>query len=349
MQLRSYKHSQKKRKLNTQKIFEGFKRLKVLVIGDVMIDRYLVGKVERISPEAPVPVVNLEQKDNRLGGAANVALNLKALGATPFLCSIIGTDEAARVFRQLVKEEMLSDEGILNETSRITTVKTRVLAKSQQLLRFDSEIITPINKNVIQRFINHIQNLIDTKNIDVVLFQDYDKGVLVPKVITTIIDYCNDKNIPTAVDPKRVNFFAYKNITLFKPNLKEVSDALDYSLNTDDESLEKAAKAINTRLNNRFTLITLSEKGMYLNNHHKTLKTTQERIIIPTQPRNIADVCGAGDTVISVASLGLALGISMKLTCQLANLAGGIVCESVGVVPVNKEKLMREFSYLNKN
>lgn len=328
--------------MTTQEIFEGFERLKVLVIGDVMIDRYLVGKVERISPEAPVPIVNLENEDNRLGGAANVVLNLKALGATPFLCSIIGTDEAALTFQQLMKNEALSNIGILTEESRKTTVKTRVLAKNQQLLRFDSEITTPINETITERFISHVQNLIDNQNIDVVLFQDYNKGVLVPKVITTIIDYCNDKKIPTAVDPKRENFFAYKNITLFKPNLKEVSDALDFSLSShDNESLKKAAKAINSRLTNTFTLITLSEKGMYLDNH-------KERVIIPTQPRHIADVCGAGDTVISVASLGLALGISMKLTCQLANLAGGIVCESVGVVPVNREKLMEEFADLKE-
>lgn len=327
--------------MSKEEIFEAFKRLKVLVIGDVMIDRYLVGKVERISPEAPVPVVNLERQDNRLGGAANVALNLKALGATPFLCSVIGTDEAAATFQQLMKEEDLPNEGILEDKSRITTVKTRVLAKSQQLLRFDSEMTTSINETVTQRFIHHIQNLMDTQKIDVVLFQDYDKGVLVPKLITTIIDYCNRKKIPTAVDPKRKNFFAYKNSTLFKPNLKEVSDALDYSINSNEhKDLEKAAKAIYTRLNNAFTLITLSEKGMYLDDN-------KQRLIIPTQPRHIADVCGAGDTVISVAALGLALGISMKLTCQLANLAGGIVCESVGVVPVNKAKLIQEFKALN--
>ncbi|MGB1120675.1 MAG: D-glycero-beta-D-manno-heptose-7-phosphate kinase [Saprospiraceae bacterium] len=327
--------------MSKEEIFEAFKQLKVLVIGDVMIDRYLVGKVERISPEAPVPIVNLERQDNRLGGAANVALNLKALGATPFLCSVIGMDKAATTFQQLMKEEGLPNEGILEEESRITTVKTRVLAKNQQLLRFDSEMTTSINETVTQRFIQHIQTLIDTQKIDVVLFQDYNKGVLVPQLITKMIDFCNRKNIPTAVDPKRENFFTYKNITLFKPNLKEVSDALDYTINPNEQrDLEKAAKAINARLNNAFTLITLSEKGMYLDNH-------EERVIIPTQPRHIADVCGAGDTVISVAALGLALGISMKLTCQLANLAGGIVCESVGVVPVNMAKLMQEFKVLN--
>lgn len=326
--------------MSKEEIFEAFQRLKVLVIGDVMIDRYLVGKVGRISPEAPVPVVNLERQDNRLGGAANVALNLKALGAIPFLCSVIGSDEAATTFQKLMEEEALSDIGILEDKSRITTVKTRVLAKNQQLLRFDSEITTKINDEVSSRFVNHIKSLIDTKNIDVVLFQDYNKGILIPSVITSIIDYCNQKNIPTAADPKFDNFFAFENVTLFKPNLKEVSDALGYSVNSDDNnSLKKAAKAINTRLNNAFTLITLSEKGMYLDNN-------KERVIIPTQPRYIADVCGAGDTVISVASLGLALGISMKLTCQLANLAGGIVCESVGVVPVDKNKLIKEFQAL---
>lgn len=326
--------------MSKKEIFKAFEQLKVLVIGDVMIDRYLVGKVERISPEAPVPVVNLERQDNRLGGAANVALNLKALGAKPFLCSVVGQDETAETFQQLMQEEGLSSEGILKDKTRITTLKTRVLAKSQQLLRFDSEVKTPINDLITGEFIRLIQSIIDRQQIDVVLFQDYNKGVLTPEVITSIIDFCNSKNIPTTADPKHENFFAYKNITLFKPNLKEVSDALGMELNpSNSNSLEKAVNMIHTRLGNPYTLITLSEKGVYL--HDK------KGVIIPTKPRHIADVCGAGDTVISVVSLGLALGLGLEQTCQLANLAGGIVCESVGVTPVDKNKLMAEFEAMS--
>lgn len=306
-----------------------------------MIDRYLVGHVGRISPEAPVPIVNLKRTDNRLGGAANVALNLKALGATPFLCSVIGDDESGDLFQQLMVKDSLPNVGILTNKNRITTVKTRVLAKSQQLLRFDSEMTTDIDEIVTKQFVQHIIHLIETENINIVLFQDYNKGVLTPKLITTIIDYCNQNNIPTAADPKKANFFSYKNITLFKPNLKEVSDALGFCPNPDkNESLKKAAKELHERLNNTFTLITLSEKGMYLDNH-------QQSTLIPTQPRNIADVCGAGDTVISVVSLGLALGLNITETVTMANLAGGIVCESVGVVPVNREKLISEYQKLN--
>lgn len=306
-----------------------------------MIDRYLVGHVGRISPEAPVPIVNLKRTDNRLGGAANVALNLKALGATPFLCSVIGDDESGDLFQQLMVKDSLPNVGILTDENRITTVKTRVLAKSQQLLRFDSEMTTDIDEVVTKQFVQHIIHLIETENINIVLFQDYNKGVLTPKLITTIIDYCNQNNIPTAADPKKANFFSYKNITLFKPNLKEVSDALGFCPNPDkNESLKKAAKELHERLNNTFTLITLSEKGMYLDNH-------QQSTLIPTQPRNIADVCGAGDTVISVVSLGLALGLNITETVTMANLAGGIVCESVGVVPVNREKLISEYQKLN--
>lgn len=319
------------------KIFEQFTKVKVLIVGDVMIDRYLVGEVGRISPEAPVPVVNLKRTDDRLGGAANVALNIKALGATPFLCSVIGDDVAATVLRNLLKIENLSDEGIMSDTKRITTVKTRVLAKNQQLLRFDEEVTEDIEDKTAAVFFEKIISIIEKQQIDVVLFQDYNKGVLSEKLITALIDYCQKKNIPTTVDPKKKNFFAYKNITLFKPNLKEVSEALDYYPNPDKiETLEKAAKMLYQRLNNTFTLITLSEKGMYLDNHTQS-------VLIPTQPRNIADVCGAGDTVISVAALGLALGLDMKTTVILANLAGGIVCESVGVVPVDKTKLMFEY------
>lgn len=320
-----------------KQIFEQFTKVKVLIVGDVMIDRYLIGDVKRISPEAPVPVVNLNRTDNRLGGAANVALNIKALGATPFLCSVIGDDESAMVFRNLLKSENLSDEGILSDTERITTVKTRVLAKNQQLLRFDEEITNDISVEISAIFLKKIIEIIEIQGINVILFQDYNKGVLSESLISALIAYCNQNNIPTTVDPKKKNFFSYKNITLFKPNLKEVSEALDYYPNPDKtETLEKAAKMLNQRLNNTFTLITLSEKGMYLDNHRQS-------VLIPTQPRNIADVCGAGDTVISVAALGLALGLDMKETVILANLAGGIVCESVGVVPVNKEKLMFEY------
>ena len=326
--------------MSKKEIFKAFEQLKVLVIGDVMIDRYLVGKVERISPEAPVPVVNLERQDNRLGGAANVALNLKSLGAKPFLCSVVGQDETAETFQQLMQEEGLSSEGILKDKTRITTLKTRVLAKNQQLLRFDSEVKTAINDIITGEFIRLIQSIIDKHEISVVLFQDYNKGVLTPEVITSIIDFCNSKHIPTTADPKHENFFAYKNITLFKPNLKEVSDALGMEVNpSDSNSLEEAVSMIHTRLNNPYTLITLSEKGVYLHDG--------EGVIIPTKPRHIADVCGAGDTVISVVSLGLALGLGLEQTCQLANLAGGIVCESVGVTPVDKNKLMAEFEAMS--
>jgi rfaE bifunctional protein kinase chain/domain len=325
------------------KIFEQFTKVKVLIVGDVMIDRYLVGEVGRISPEAPVPIVDLKRIDNRLGGAGNVALNIKALGATPFLCSVIGDDESATVFRNLLKMENLSDEGILSDSTRITTVKTRVLAKNQQLLRFDEEITTEINEPMIDIFLRKIIQIIEKQQINVVLFQDYNKGILSENLISDLIAYCNQNNIPTTVDPKKKNFFSYKNITLFKPNLKEVSEALDYYPNPDKtETLEKAAKMLNQRLNNKFTLITLSEKGMYLDNHSQS-------VLIPTQPRNIADVCGAGDTVISVAALGLALGLDIKETVILANLAGGIVCESVGVVPVDKEKLMFEYQKSRDN
>lgn len=324
--------------MNTREIFEGFERLKVLIVGDVMIDRYLVGKVSRISPEAPVPVVDLVKTDNRLGGAANVALNIKALGATPFLCSVIGNDEASEQFEDLLKNENLSSEGILKSDSRITTVKTRVLAKNQQLLRFDSEIKTALNETIARQFLNQLVHIINTEKIDVVLLQDYNKGVLTPFLIESVIKVCHQKNIPTTVDPKKENFFAYRGVTLFKPNLKEITEAVDFIPDSDNLlTLKKAAKVVTNRLNNTYTLITLSEKGIFLDKENKN------SIIIPTQPRNISDVCGAGDTVISVISLGLALGLDMEKVARMANLAGGIVCESVGVVPVNKQKLLKEY------
>ncbi|MFK8104400.1 MAG: bifunctional heptose 7-phosphate kinase/heptose 1-phosphate adenyltransferase [Saprospiraceae bacterium] len=322
--------------LNSAKIFEDFNQLQVLVVGDVMIDRYLQGSVDRISPEAPVPVVKFHSTDNRLGGAANVALNIKALGATPYLCSVIGQDENTAVFMDLLPKNDLSDLGIHFSKERMTTVKTRVIAQSQQMLRVDREDNFALSAKEEADFLHLVQGILTTKKIDVILFQDYNKGVLTPKVIQTIIRLAQQHNIPTAVDPKNQNFLTYKNVTLFKPNLKEVRQNIPLEVHTNVSSLTEAANYIHRHLENKYTLITLSEKGLFLHDQEKAT-------IIPTQARNIADVCGAGDTVISVAALGLALSLDMKEVSFLANLAGGQVCERVGVVPVHKAQLKKEF------
>ena len=317
-------------------IFEAFTNLNVLVVGDVMIDRYVTGNVDRISPEAPVPVVHLQDREDRLGGAANVALNIEALGATTYLCSVIGTDHDGQRFCELLPESGLSVRGILRSQERITTVKTRILAGSQQLIRVDEEITHDLSITDAQHFLANLTNILDERDIHVILFQDYNKGVLSSDVIRQVMLEAIKRDIPTAVDPKFKNFWAYKHVTLFKPNLKEIRSQLPVEVLPEEASLRRAAAYLREKLDNAYALITLSERGLFIENEGESL-------MVGTRPRQIADVSGAGDTVISVASLGLALGLSMRDIANLANLAGGQVCERLGVVPVNKRQLQQEF------
>jgi rfaE bifunctional protein kinase chain/domain len=316
--------------------FDAFNQVNILIVGDVMIDRYLRGNVTRISPEAPVPVVNLEGEDLRLGGAANVALNVRAMGATPILCSVVGDDEDGQVFRQLLPEYGMSNQSIIHSKARRTTVKTRVMAGAQHLLRLDQEDTHDLNDAEAEQLLEVIEQVLDTQEIHVILFQDYNKGILIPKIIREVILESIRRGIPTAVDPKFNNFWAYKQITLFKPNLKEIRAQSPQPVQTTLGSLQTAATYIKAQLGNQHTLITLSEKGLFL-------ETAGKGSIIPTEPRAVADVCGAGDTVISIVALGLGLKLDLQETALLANLAGGQVCEKVGVVPVDKEQLMAEY------
>lgn len=325
--------------MSIDQIFDKFNDITVLIVGDVMIDRYLEGAVNRISPEAPVPVVSLKKEEQRLGGAANVALNIKALGATPILCSVVGKDKAAEKFFELLPEHQLSARGIIQSNHRQTTSKTRILSQNQQLIRLDREDTHPLVEEEASALISRILEILEQKDIDVILFQDYNKGVLSNQVIRSIILEAIKKDIPTGVDPKHQNFWSYKHINLFKPNLREIRDQVDFEVDPNLESLQKAAKVVHHKLGNQYTLITLSEKGVFLDDN-------QSGNIYPTIPRRIADVCGAGDTVFSVAGLGLAFPEMIQEMAQLANLAGSQVCEYVGVVPVNKEQLKSEFEKL---
>lgn len=322
-------------------IFDAFNKLNVLVVGDVMIDRYLSGKVERISPEAPVPVVALETSENRLGGAANVALNIKALGATPYLCSMIGKDRDAEVFLKLLPENGLSSKCILQSSDRPTTVKTRILAGSQQLLRVDEETTSDLNEQETKQLIDCVQSILEERTIHVILFQDYNKGVLTPKTIRAITLEAVKRDIPTTVDPKFHNFWEYKHVTLFKPNLKEIRSQMSTAVQPVLESLKNTAHFVRNKLGNQYTLITLSEKGLFIDNQGESL-------MIGTHPRQIADVSGAGDTVISVASLALAMGLDKESIAILSNMAGGQVCEKLGVVPVDKNQLQLEYERYKK-
>jgi rfaE bifunctional protein kinase chain/domain len=319
-----------------QQIFTSFNNLNVLIIGDVMVDAYMWGNVNRISPEAPVPIVSVTKKENRLGGAANVALNIQAMGANPILCSVIGDDDGSKLFFDLLKKRKLSSKGILKSEQRITTVKTRILGGNHQMLRVDEEIENVIDVNETKALTEQIKKLITSEKINVIIFEDYDKGCISPELIKDIVTFAKQKNVPIVVDPKKKNFMSYTGVTLFKPNLKELKEGLklDFDHNNISE-LEKIASNFIKKQNISTLLVTLSEKGIYTH----SLKT---KTVIPAHIRNISDVSGAGDTVISLAALCLALNLSSTLTATLANLAGGLVCEKVGVVPIDKQQLLNE-------
>jgi len=310
-----------------------FRNKKVLIVGDVMVDRYLIGDVNRMSPEAPVPVVDFITEDNRLGGAANVALNVNGLGAKSLLLSVVGDDAEGKVFKQLLKKYNLSRKGILTLNNRPTTLKTRIMATSQHLLRIDRETKKNIEKSVENSLIKKAEKLIAEENIAVILFQDYNKGVLTNKVIRTISKLARKNNIATVVDPKFDHFFDYKKVSLFKPNLKEVRQVVPFPVSINLESLTAAAKFLEKNLNQSITMITLSEHGIFIKKDNLTK-------IFPTAPRNIVDVCGAGDAVISIAALGMAVGLPISLIAEISNDAGGKVCEKVGVVPISIEDLV---------
>ncbi|RLD39360.1 MAG: D-glycero-beta-D-manno-heptose-7-phosphate kinase [Bacteroidetes bacterium] len=320
-------------------LFDQFSSLKVLIIGDVMIDAYLWGNVDRISPEAPVPIVQVNHRANRLGGAANVALNIKALGAEPIMCSVIGNDKQADIFLNLLANENISDAGIIKSNKRITTTKFRVIGNNAQMLRVDEEIDEELLIEDQDIFIERIQKIIENNKIDVIIFQDYDKGVISKSIIEKTKKLVSGK-IPIAVDPKRKNFFYYQGVDLFKPNLKELQEATNSQFDKKDiKSLQKEVEKLQKQLNVKQIFTTLSEQGVFIcENINGTFTST----LIPAHARSITDVSGAGDTVISLASLCLALEIDKTVLAELSNLAGGLVCEELGVIPVNKEKLLKE-------
>ena len=325
-----------------KKIFSSFNDLTVLIIGDVMVDSYMWGHVTRISPEAPVPIVAVDKKEDRLGGAANVALNIQAMGATPILCSIVGDDKAGYLFADLLKKQKISTNFIIKSKQRTTTVKTRVIGNNHQMLRVDEEITTPLSKKENELLLSAVKKLIADKKIDIIIFEDYDKGCLNLDSINGIISLATKKNIPTAVDPKKNNFWGYTGVTLFKPNLKELREGLKLDFDpTNTNELNKVVSQFIKKQKIQTALITLSDKGMYVHNE----KVKQ---IIPAHVRNISDVSGAGDTVISVAALCVASGMDAVVTAKLANLAGGLVCEQTGVVPINKKQLLQEAMAINQ-
>lgn len=324
---------------NIQEIFDNFKKQKVLIIGDVMIDSYIFGSVDRISPEAPVPVVAVKERLDRLGGAANVALNIKAVGAEPILCSVIGNDSKAETFLQLLKKRELSEEGIIKSSSRITTTKFRVIGNSTQMLRVDEETDKEVSQAELSDVLRRIKTILQKHDIDVIIFQDYDKGVICKELIEKVLVLAKD--IPTVVDPKKRNFHHFKNTSLFKPNLKELREGINESFEAhESEKLKNAVEKMQKELNCNYFFTTLSEYGVMISKKEDNGNYIHHSI--PAHVRNISDVSGAGDTVISLTALCLAQNLKAEEIAAISNLAGGLVCEEVGVVPINKEKLYKE-------
>lgn len=326
---------------DTEIFLERIKGQKVLIVGDVMIDSYLWGNVDRISPEAPVPVVAVEKKEIRLGGAANVAMNINALDAIPVLCSVIGNDAGGNDFIKLLSELNLPVSGIIKSNHRKTTVKTRVIGNKHQLLRVDDEELTSLQQSDADKLVEKACELLKSEKPAVLIFEDYDKGVLTEKTISQIIVEANAQNIPVVVDPKKNNFFHYKNVSLFKPNLKELREGLKTDIaDINVDALSNLTKNFLSQQKIQTLLITLSDKGIYFDDGKKSE-------ILPAHIRNISDVSGAGDTVISVAALALSAGCNAHDVAWLSNLAGGLVCEKVGVVPVDKMQLLEEVKRLS--
>ena len=313
-----------------------FSPLGVVVVGDVMLDRYLSGRVERISPEAPVPVLRYEREEDRLGGAGNVGLNLVALGARTALAGVTGADDNADRLGQALRENGIGTSALVRDARRPTTVKTRVIAQNQQLLRVDRESTENLTGEVEEALLGELALLLRPGAPNLVLLQDYNKGVLTPTVIERTLALSHEAGIAVAVDPKAANFWLYRGVDLFKPNLREIQQQCDFPVRPDVSSLDRAAAEIFDRLGCRNVMITLSEYGIY---YHDGTRSGIE----PTQARRIADVSGAGDTVISVAACGLAAGMSLQEVAHLANLAGAQVIAKPGVVAVDAAELRAEW------
>ena len=326
--------------MNFDQLFANFKDTRVLIVGDVMLDTYWWGNVDRISPEAPVPVVALHHKEYRVGGAANVALNTAALGAQTSIISVIGNDQDGQQLLQLMESHGINTSFMIAAEERITTNKMRIMGRNQQMMRLDAEMDADISENLQTKILEKVAAFIQQHTPTILIFEDYNKGVLTEKLITAIIQLCHQFQIITAVDPKKKNFLTYRGVTLFKPNLKEVKEGLNIQLSdTDLAQMKTIHELLKAQLEHSISFITLSEKGVFY-------QQEDTASIIPTHIRNIADVSGAGDTVIAVASLVFATTQQMHLAAEMANIAGGLVCEEVGTVAINPNRLLDECKML---
>lgn len=320
--------------VDIENIFRRIENMKVLIIGDVMVDEYIYGDVNRISPEAPVPILDFDHKEYRLGGAANVALNIKSLGATPYILSCVG--KKSEKFINILKEKDIKYD-LVNSETRNTTYKIRLMSNSKQMMRIDYETLEDLNSVENEKILELMDSILSKNNIDIVILSDYDKGVLNKANISKIIDRCKDDNIPIVVDPKFNNFLEYKDVDIFKPNIKEYMNGFNikdkkFDIKTNINILKNLTSCKNA-------MITMSEKGIYYNDQHNNSYMDHDVV------KNVADVSGAGDTVTATTALLYVLGVDPSTIIKICNIAGGLVCEELGVVQVDKNKIIEK--YLN--
>lgn len=320
------------KKEHLEDIINQAKNQKILVFGDLMVDEYLSGNVTRISPEAPVPIINISSAQLRFGGAANVAYNLMGLGQKPLLVGTVGDDRMGHLFLNMMEENGLPSNGIVTLPQRPTTVKTRIIGNNQHIARVDQETVEPISLEIQERLFEIFVSQIES--ISAVIIQDYNKGMVVPQLVSHVIDLVNRNGKIITVDPKFENFFTFKNVTLFKPNIKETEEVLAIRIK-DEREVVTAGKKLISLLNCQAILITRGAQGMAL------IEKSGESIFVETKARKVADVSGAGDTVIATLTYALTGGASLKEAVTIANFAAGLVCEEVGVVPVNLTNLRR--------
>ncbi len=312
-------------------LFDRFDSTRVVVVGDVMLDVYLYGRIDRISPEAPVPVLNARGESIMLGGAANVASNIRALGGHPVLVGVVGDDESADKLRDVLGELGLDDGGLIVDKSRPTTRKTRIIADRQQVIRVDREENRDIDRKIANQLLSFVEGAL--QSADALLLQDYNKGTLTPDIIGPVIQLASEREKIVNVDPKFHNFFEFKRATLFKPNIREMEVAFG-SLNADDRGLEKMMIELKNRVESRYILLTCGENGMVL------LDDSGKFHRIPAISQEVYDVSGAGDTVISTVTLALASGGDALESSVLANYAASVEIQRRGVRTVSPDEII---------
>lgn len=322
-----------------KKILDKLSNKKIMVIGDLILDQYILGDVNRISPEAPVQVVKVDKEKFGLGGAANVSNNIKSLGATPIVVGSVANDPAGKQMKSLFKKNGINTDGIFTTKNKPTIQKKRIISRNQQLIRIDYEDTENTNNHLQQKFLKFIKNKIN--ELDVIIFQDYNKGLITEELIESTIKLANKHKVLTGVDPKKKNFFSFRNVTLFKPNRAETEDNMNTKISSEKE-LIPIAKEMIKKLSCQHLLITLGADGMFIYSKDGSSSS------IPTFTQEVYDVTGAGDTVISTLMLALASGCSIKNAAIIANHAAGVVCGKVGAKPATKEEILESFHNWHK-